>query len=614
MKKIEIKTRKVRKAWMLVVACFLMVVPLSVGIFVYGNFNTELESGDDAQMEPSGASQGIAQENVAIPIITMYLTVYSGNENEGAHSWRELNDGNVDTEERFGVEGILQVGNEDGPLSGELGDGILVPNAMVTLCGDNALLEVQKSYKIELKKNAGDFDGQTEILLNKNINDGLRFRNSLARELISQTGHMVACKTQFVHLYVKDESEDDEKEEFYDYGLFTQVEQINEDFLANHGFAQEGSLYKAVNFDFRRHEEELTLESSADNTAKFNTVLEAKLNSDYDKLIQMLTDVNHPDKDIKEIMEQYFDEDNYYNWLAFQILTGNKAAIYKGFYLYSPNESSKFYFIAGDTDGILKSYEEELTSSDDTLQKSYEKELTNPDDLLQKSYEEELTNPDAPLQKDASKNLEGLSLFFDSVLHRRVLLDERCREKLDVAIEGMYQMLSGNLLKFTGKYRDIVKEYVFHEPDVIYEYLSELEYDEVTQALHKEMDRSYEDYKNTLKRPIPFKPIAVFSQGQSTVFEWEASKMVDGFDVRYTVELAVDYSFQNMIYSQKDLHETSADTDVKLSPGQYFVRVTAKGDNGEERKMNCYYEDYYGVRNSGVLCFYVLRDGSIQIR
>ena len=70
---------------------------------------------------------------------TMYLTVSRGNSSEGTdHSWSEINQYSVDDYaamgvDRYKVNGLLQVGDEQGPVSGELGFGESAPNATVQI-------------------------------------------------------------------------------------------------------------------------------------------------------------------------------------------------------------------------------------------------------------------------------------------------------------------------------------------------------------------------------------------------------------------------------------------------------------------------------------------------
>ena len=65
---------------------------------------------------------------------------------------------------------------------------------------------------------------------------------------------MVGLRTQFVHLYVKDLTQADSGA-FVDYGLYTQVEQLNPTALKAHGLDQNGQLYKVNFFEFFRYED-----------------------------------------------------------------------------------------------------------------------------------------------------------------------------------------------------------------------------------------------------------------------------------------------------------------------------------------------------------------------
>ena len=70
-------------------------------------------------------------------VVTMYLTVSRGNDSENTnHSWAEINHYSVYDYEtmgvpRYQVNALLQVGDENGPLPGELGYAVEAPNATV---------------------------------------------------------------------------------------------------------------------------------------------------------------------------------------------------------------------------------------------------------------------------------------------------------------------------------------------------------------------------------------------------------------------------------------------------------------------------------------------------
>ena len=85
-------------------------------------------------------------------VVTMYLTVSKGNSSENTyHTWKEINSYSVYDYEDMGVEryqvaGLLQVGDENGPIEGEVGYGESVPNATVQIRGQTSSQNAQKNY------------------------------------------------------------------------------------------------------------------------------------------------------------------------------------------------------------------------------------------------------------------------------------------------------------------------------------------------------------------------------------------------------------------------------------------------------------------------------------
>ena len=155
---------------------------------------------------------------------------------------------------------------------------------------------------------------------------------------------MIGLRTQFVHLYVKDLTED-AGAAFEDYGLYTQVEQLNKTALKNHGLDANGQLYKINSFEFYRYEDVIRLQDDPeyDQTA-FEELLEIKGDSDHSKLIAMLEAVNDNSIPISTVLDRYFDRENLTYWMAFQILTGNVDTQNRNMFLYSPLNSDTWYF------------------------------------------------------------------------------------------------------------------------------------------------------------------------------------------------------------------------------------------------------------------------------
>ncbi|NCC07744.1 MAG: spore coat protein CotH [Clostridia bacterium] len=295
-----------------------------------------------------------------LAVKTLYLTVRRGNDGENTnHSWGEINSYSVFDYERMGVdrykvEAILQEGDENGPLAGGFGYGLTTPNATVQIRGQTSSKYAQKNYKIEIKKDAGSLAGQTTIALNRHMLDSLRLRNKLCFDLMAQIPQMLSLQTQFVHLYVKDETRD-EADAFTDYGFYTQVEQPNKTALAAHGMDTNGQLYKINYFEFFRYADVIKLKSEESYDKKaFEELLEIKGNDDHTKLIDMLDDVNNYSMPIEDVCGKYFDMDNMLTWMAFHILMGNIDTQSRNVYIYSPLNSEKWYFWSWDNDGALE--------------------------------------------------------------------------------------------------------------------------------------------------------------------------------------------------------------------------------------------------------------------
>ena len=75
--------------------------------------------------------------------------------------------------------------------------------------------------------------------------DITRLRNALYFKLLQDVPAIPSLRTQFVHLYMRDQSGDTPQTAYTDCGLYTQVELPNNRYLRNHALSMDGSLYKA---------------------------------------------------------------------------------------------------------------------------------------------------------------------------------------------------------------------------------------------------------------------------------------------------------------------------------------------------------------------------------
>ena len=515
-------------------------------------------------------------------VVTMYLTVSRGNSSENTdHSWSEINSYSVSDYEEMGVEryqvaGLLQVGDENGPEAGEVGYGEKVPNATVQIRGQTSSRYAQKNYKIELKKNKGTWRGQRTINLNKHMGEGMRFRNKLSYDLLKGIPELLSLRTQFVHLYVKDETEGENKG-FSDYGLYTQVEQLNKTGMKAHGLDFNGQLYKVNSFEFYRYEDVIKKEDEAGYDQKaFEERLEIKGSSDHRKLIRMLEAVNDYSKPVSTVLEQYFDKENLAYWMAFQILTGNVDTQNRNTYLYSPLNSDTWYFICWDNDGAF-------------MRSEYVKRQFSD----QGSWE------------------SGVSNYWGNILFQRCLQSETFREELDEAILDLKTYLSEDRLRtMIGRYQAVVKPYAYSMPDQMNEPLTEDAYDEIASEIPGEVENNYQLYLESLKKPMPFyigKPVIT---GQKLKVNWDISYDFDAEDITYTVEVARDYLFRDVIYRSERQLLPEAELDLPEA-GQYFVRVQAENSSGYTQDAFDYYVTDSG-KNYGMRCFYITQDGRVE--
>lgn len=514
---------------------------------------------------------------------TLYLTIKSGDTAENTnHTWEEINTYSVYDYEKWGlpryqVAALLQAGDATGPLAGELGYSETVPNATVQVRGQTSSRNQQKNYKIKLKRNKGSWQGQRTINLNKHQTDGLRFRNKLAYDLIRGIPQLIGLRTQFVHLYVKDEN-GSEPDKFVDYGLYTQVEQLNGSGLKAHGLDSNAQLYKVNFFEFLLYEDTIKLEDDPDfDRVAFEKLLEIKGDRDHHKLIEMLQAVNDLDRPIDQTLDTYFDRENLTYWLAFQILIGNTDTQSRNVYLYSPQNSQRWYFIPWDHDSAF----------------------------FKKEYE---------IEKFAGKTSweSGISNYWGNRLFQRALKSATFRQELDEAIQDLKGKLNPDYLsQEVAKYQETVKPYVTKEPDSTHLGLTPSQYDEVAAAIPKEIESNYQDYLDSLKKPMPFFiGIPEKDENGKLKVRWDAAYDLNGQKITYKVEVAKDFEFKEIIHTEEGitLSETVLDMPEK---GHYFARVTATNEAGETRHAFDYYVTEVG-KHFGVKSFFIQSNGKIS--
>lgn len=520
-------------------------------------------------------------------VTTMYLTVRRGDATENQnHSWSEVNQYSVEDYQKMGVKryqvaGLLQVGNEDGPVSGELGYDQDVPNASVQIRGESSSKNAQKNYKIKIKKNKGEWNGQRTINLNKHQTEALRFRNKLSYDLMEEIPQLMGARTSFVHLYVKDETSDNPSGKFEDYGLYTQVEQINKNYLKDHGLDENANLYKPNFFEFFRYEDTIVKEEDPKfDKDKFEKLLEIKGSHDHTKLIDFLTKLNDPSVKVETIMDKYVDPENIQYWMAFQMLLGNDDTQSRNMYLYSPQNSTKWYIIPWDNDSILMKNERRLVSKDSDQANSWE---------------------------------VGVSNYWGDQLFQRLLKSKEFRKGLDEKMDELRKTITGDkITSMSNEYAAVIRPYLAKMPDQMHAKTTPDNYDKILADLPNELENNYKIYKTSLEKPQPFFINKPEVANNKLKLSWGASYDFNNSKLTYTVELAKDYEFKDKVFEKSGLKTLSAETDT-LPKGQYFVRVTATNEAGQSQRAFDYYVNSDNSKQFGIMSFFVLEDGKIGV-
>lgn len=540
---------------------------------------------DDGQMkESTSAAQGtppvtapiaandklvedkrLYQQDNDTSVDAMYLTILPDKSGEANPlTWYAMNRIKSRMDEGD-LKVIVQEGEPDGrgPKSGMFGYGTAESNGKISLRGNTARYAAQRSYKIRLEDQAGLWHDQRTMNLNKHIYDNARIRNKLSFDIFETLPNFTSLRTQFVHLFVKDLSEGNGTGKvFEDYGLFTHIEQPNEKFLKSHWLDPNGQLYKAVMFEFYRYPDELkSMSDPTYNKAAFEDHLEINGYEDHDKLLVMLDDVNNMAKPIDEVVAKHFDLDNYLTFLAANILMDNMDTDAHNYFLYSPLNSNKWYFLPWDYDGGWE------------------------------------------LQRDLgsiSPYNQGISNYWGSVLHNRFFRSEKNVQLLKDKIDELYTTINNETVaKRLQTYRGVVEPFMTKAPDINFLPIQLNKLDAEFKRVEEVPLRSLERFKEDVEKPKPFFMGDLRHENGKYQFNWDPSFDLQGDDLTYEWTLGRDPALTQIVYQRKNLKDTNIEVD-SLKPGEYYWKVTVQDGKGHQQISFDHYKSddtpYYGVR------------------
>ncbi|TCO69831.1 CotH kinase family protein [Marinisporobacter balticus] len=436
------------------------------------------------------------------------------------------------------------------------------PNASIEIRGKESEEAPQSSFKIRLFDREGLWHNQNIINLNKYYFDSLRIRNKLSFDYFKMIPNITSFRTRFVTLYVKDLTKKKQEMKFEDYGLFTQIEQPNKLFLKNHELDLNGQLYEAESFNFSRYPD--VIMDKKDNRyakKKFEKVLEINGNEDHKKLINMLEAVNDYSKDINGVVDEYFDKENYLTWIAVNILFDNYKTSSKNFFLYSPLNGQKWYFMPWDYDQAWN------------------------------------------FEENRPKWQKGLSVYWDNVLHRRFFEEKENVEALNKKIEELSGIINKEQTqKFLDSYYDILLSNITKLSDLKYLPVTLDEYKREYEDISNMTERNKFQYYELLENPMPFCLLEPKRNKNRYIFKWNKAYDIQGDQLYYDFELSYDRNFSNIIKQIKDIKDLKVVVEVEdIKNTICYWRVIARDKKGNTQiaydiERDEYGQKYYGIK------------------
>lgn len=445
-------------------------------------------------------------------------------------------------------------------------------NATIRVRGNSSRGDLYKSYKVKMNEEAKEFNGQSILNLNKHSEDYSKVTTKFSADVLAEMDHMVSYRTNFMRVWIRDASVPKEEQEFEYYGLFTHIEQPNKSFLEARGLSSDAVMYKARDFSFNLSENLKDVVDPDYSEELFEEVLTIREAASHEKLIQMVKDVNDETQDFQVVFNKYFNEDNYLTWLAFSLLMGAEDILNHNFILYSPINSTTWYFISWDFDSNMQYIED--------------------------------SNNEAP------ESLKGGQKLNQVVLHRRFFKIPGNLEKLQAKMTELMNtyFTQEKVTAWTNGYIPVIEKTMWLYPDIgllrgrvpieqLIPYIN---------GFRDGIDINYNHFIKAFQYPSPmFVSQPARNQDGSIHLAWDISYSYQGRTITYKVQLANDYYMNDILFEADNIVGNTIDADINLSSGTYYLKVFAVDSEGNEQLSLEHYE-FAGARfiyEHGVLEF-----------
>ncbi len=226
-------------------------------------------------------------------------------------------------------------------------------NVGFRLRGNTSRYSKKKSFKISFNEyvSGRKYQGVKKINLNGQHNDPTLIREKLFYDIWKNSG-MVERRTSFVRVYIN--------KAFY--GLYTNLEEMDKDWLQRVYGEKSGNLYKCTypaDLVYKGTDQQ-TYKNIASGSSTGGRAYDLQTNEeadDYTDLVEFITALNQPvDAAFAAMIAQKVNVDGLLKAFALDVASGNwDDYIYNknNYYLYHNNGTGKFEFIAYDADNTF---------------------------------------------------------------------------------------------------------------------------------------------------------------------------------------------------------------------------------------------------------------------